>query len=358
MILTIIGARPQFIKAAPMSAALREAGIKENILHTGQHYDYNMSQKFFEDLEIPAPCHHLEVESGHHGRQTAAMMVGIEEICLSQQPDAVLVFGDTNSTLAAALVASKLHIPLAHVEAGLRSFNRRMPEEINRVLTDHLSNLFFCSTENGAENLRKEGINNDGVHIVGDIMFDALKFTLARFPDTPNPASKILGDAPYIAATIHRAENTDNPDNLREIFQGFVNCELPVVCPLHPRTRSKLQHEGINTGEFPGQNLHLLEPVSYPEMLKLVADAQAVFTDSGGLQKEAYWLKTPCRTIRPQTEWVETVQLGYNKLIPAKAETIAQAASSINYPEECPPIYGDGNTSPLISKILEKTYFE
>ena len=351
MILTVLGARPQFVKAAPMSAALAEAGLEEAILHTGQHYDHNMSQSFFDDLGIPAPKHHLGIGSAPHGRQTGAMMDGIERVCLEERPGAILVFGDTNSTLAAALVAAKLDIPTAHVEAGLRSYNRQMPEEINRVLTDHVSRWLFCPTEHSAANLAKEGVA-EGIHVVGDIMFDVLRQTLDRHTDTPSPAAALGIEPPYLAATIHRPENTDSPDNLREILGGFSRIGLPVVLPLHPRTRALLPGIGADPADLAGSGVHVIEPLGYPDMLKLVADAHAVFTDSGGLQKEAYWLETPCRTIRKQTEWIETIETGWNQLVPANADAIEAAATDIERPNSHPPVYGDGSTAPRIAEIL------
>ncbi len=353
MLLTVIGARPQFIKAAPMSAALLAAGVEEKILHTGQHYDQNMSQSFFDDLGIPVPIHNLAVGSGSHGQQTSVMLTGIERICLELCPQAMLVFGDTNSTLAAALAAAKLGIPIAHVEAGLRSFNRQMPEEINRVLTDHLSRWLFCPTENAAHNLSREGIDHAEVHVVGDIMYDILLQTQAGIGDTPSPARANGVTSRYIAATIHRQENTDNLENLREIINGFQQIELPVILPMHPRTRKVLKQLQYTPEQLKEQGgLHIIEPLSYPEMVKLSAEAEAIFTDSGGLQKEAYWLKTPCFTIRDQTEWVETLELGWNQLMPANAGAIAAAANSIKRPHRHPPVYGNGHTATRIADIL------
>jgi UDP-GlcNAc3NAcA epimerase len=313
-IATVIGARPQFIKAWPLSRALRAAGCTEHIIHTGQHYDYQMSEVFFQELDIPRPNVNLEVGSGPHGRQTGLMLERIEQEFVAQKPDWVLVYGDTNSTLAAALAAAKLHLPIVHVEAGLRSFNRRMPEEVNRVLTDHVSALLFCPTPTAVDNLRREGITA-GVHLVGDVMLDAL-CTARELGRTRSRVLATLGLAPksYLVATVHRAENTDDPARLRALLTTFAQLDRPVVLPLHPRTRGILERTMPDLLAEARHRLRLIDPVGYLDMVTLTADAATVLTDSGGLQKEAFWLGVPCLTLREETEWVETVSAGANFL--------------------------------------------
>lgn len=329
-ILTVVGARPQFIKAWPVRQALGRLNISEFIVHTGQHYDERMSEVFFRELDIPRPGINLEVGSGNHGQQTGAMLQKLEPIFLEQQPDAVLVYGDTNSTLSAALAAVKLHIPIVHIEAGLRSFNRRMPEEHNRVLTDHCSTLLLCPTPTAIKNLAREGLTQ-GVHLVGDVMQDALLAALAK----AGAPTALAGAAPdqYFLATIHRAENTDDPTLLREIFLGLQNLPLPVVLPAHPRLRARLV--GLQLDISPAQ-IRLIEPLGYLEMVRAVAGARGVLTDSGGLQKEAFWLGVPCVTLREETEWIETLADGANRLVGASADRIREAVrvlpSRLNHP--------------------------
>lgn len=322
-ILTVVGARPQFIKAWPVSQALGRLNLSEFIVHTGQHYDERMSEVFFRELGIPRPSINLEVGSGNHGQQTGAMLQKLEPIVLEQQPNAVLVYGDTNSTLAAALAAVKLHIPIVHIEAGLRSFNRRMPEEHNRVLTDHCSTLLLCPTPTAIKNLAREGLTQ-GVHLVGDVMQDAL---LAAHAKAGAPTA-LAGAAPdqYFLATIHRAENTDDPTLLREIFLGLQNLPLPVVLPAHPRLRARLV--GLQLDISPAQ-IRLIEPLGYLEMVRAVAGARGVLTDSGGLQKEAFWLGVPCVTLREETEWIETLANGANRLAGASATSIREAVQAL-----------------------------
>lgn len=322
-ILTVVGARPQFIKAWPVSQALGRLNISEFIVHTGQHYDERMSEVFFRELGIPRPGINLEVGSGNHGQQTGAMLQKLEPIVLEQQPDAVLVYGDTNSTLAAALAAVKLHIPIVHIEAGLRSFNRRMPEEHNRVLTDHCSALLLCPTPTAIKNLAREGLTQ-GVHLVGDVMQDAL---LAAHAKAGAPTA-LAGAAPgqYFLATIHRADNTDDPTLLREIFLGLQDLPLPVVLPAHPRLRARL--DGLRLDFSPAQ-IRLIEPLGYLEMVRAVAGARGVLTDSGGLQKEAFWLGVPCVTLREETEWIETLANGANRLAGASATRIREAVQAL-----------------------------
>ncbi|MEO8610205.1 MAG: UDP-N-acetylglucosamine 2-epimerase (non-hydrolyzing) [Chloroflexota bacterium] len=350
-VFTVVGARPQFIKAAPLSAALREHH-SEFLVHTGQHYDEDMSDVFFRQLGIPAPDANLNIGSGGHAEQTAAMMLPLEGLMLEQKPDWVLVYGDTNSTLAAALTAAKIHFPVAHVEAGLRSYNRAMPEEINRVLTDHLATLLFCPTSVAVHNLAQEGITA-GVSITGDIMVDAvLRNVDAARRESPIHHELGLADGqPYLAATIHRPANTDSPENLKAIIEAFSFAPLPVIFPLHPRTRKMIETYGFR----PSENLKLVSPLGYVDMLALVDGAAALVTDSGGLQKEAYILETPCITIRSETEWVETVQSGWNQLCAAErgAILIAIDTASNAHPENHPDFYGDGRAAAHIVAALE-----
>ena len=352
-IVTVIGARPQFIKAAPVSKAFKEAGITEFLIHTGQHYDYGMSQVFFEELNIPEPNVNLSVGSGDHGWQTAQMLIGIEKVLLAEKPDWVLVYGDTNSTLAGALAAVKLRIPLAHVEAGLRSFNREMPEEHNRVLTDHCADLLFCPTQIAVDNLAKEAITRR-VHLVGDTMYDAI----LQFGEIARQRSTILRDLGlqqkgYLLATVHRQSNTDNPENLRNILAAFAEIEEPIIFPVHPRTRQKITELDLynpksETCAEPGRSIRnprFIEPVGYLDMLMLERSARMILTDSGGIQKEAYWLGVPCITLRDETEWVETVQTGWNVLAGADIERILQSVRSVTLPIIRPAIYGDGHAA-------------
>ncbi len=344
-VLTIVGARPQFVKAAMVSRALRQQG-SEYLVHTGQHYDENMSDIFFEELDLPKADVNLGVGSGTHAEQTAAMLVGIERSALAEQPDWILVYGDTNSTLAGALVAAKLHIPLAHVEAGLRSFNRDMPEEINRVLCDHVSDILFCPTAQAVENLATEGIRR-GVHCVGDVMCDALTHFLGLARQRrPSGLDADLGR--YVLLTIHRPVNTDSPQNLAAIFAALQRLTLRVIFPVHPRTRQALQRLGLAIPV----NVQLIEPVGYLDMLALESRADCILTDSGGIQKEAYWLGVRCVTLRDETEWVETVQMGWNRLTGADSEAIVTAVSEWYPAQERLPVYGDGHASERIVEIL------
>jgi len=310
-ILSVVGARPQFVKAAVVSRALTDEGIAETLVHTGQHHDARMSEIFFDELGLPPPAHNLGIHGGHHGEMTARMLTGVEKIILADRPDCVLVYGDTNSTLAGALAAAKLHVPVAHVEAGLRSFNRRMPEEINRLLTDHISTLLFCPTKVSVANLANEGVTA-GVHLAGDVMMDA---TLAakKIAESHSPILATLGlaEGGYSLATIHRAENTDDAARLKEIvawLQARAKTR-PIVLPIHPRTRIALERNAVGSA-----GLRVIEPVGYLDMQRLLAGSVEVFTDSGGVQKEAYFHRKPCVTLREETEWVETIDAGWNRL--------------------------------------------
>jgi len=346
-ILTVVGARPQFIKCAPVSRAL--LGRAEEILvHTGQHYDDNMSGVFFEELGIPKPHVNLGIGSGSHGAQTGRMLGRLEDVVLAEQPAVVLVYGDTNSTLAAALVAAKLCVPIAHVEAGLRSFNRTMPEEVNRVVADHLSTWLFCPSSVAAENLAAEGISR-GVHMVGDVMRDALSYARQRATKRPDVLVRLgLEERRYVLATVHRAENTDREDRLRGILAAFAALDEVVVLPIHPRTRKRVADLGLATTG----RVRLIEPQGYGDMIRLEEGARLVVTDSGGMQKEAYWLGVPCVTVRDETEWVETVAAGWNVVVGADPARIVDAARSIAPPAARPPLYGDGRAAQMIVELL------
>jgi UDP-N-acetylglucosamine 2-epimerase len=357
-IVDIVGARPQFIKLAPILRAIvkhnqkrPECPIQEVLVHTGQHYDYEMSQVFFDELGLKSPDYHLGVGSGSHGYQTGEMLKRIEEVLIKEKPDMVMVYGDTNTTLAGALAAAKLHIPVAHIEAGLRSFNREMPEEINRVLTDHISDFLFCPTQTAVENLRREGIEK-GVYLVGDVMYDAVLLYL----DLAEKKSEImerLGLKPksYALVTVHRAENTDQPERLKAIFEGLESVAkegLPVVLPLHPRTRKQLNTLGIHPKE-----VQVLDPVSYLDMLVLEKNARVILTDSGGVQKEAFFFRVPCVTLREETEWVETVETGWNTLVGCDPERIVRTALETRPGIESVWPYGDGQaTEKIVSAII------
>jgi UDP-GlcNAc3NAcA epimerase len=348
-IVSVVGARPQFIKSAPVSAAITESGFQEFLLHTGQHYDYGMSKIFFDELGIREPDINLGVGSGSHAQQTGQMLIGIEAVLQSQNPDVVLVYGDTNSTIAGALAAAKLHIKLAHIEAGLRSYNRLMPEEYNRVLTDHCSDLLFCPTQTAADNLKREGIS-DRVYLVGDTMYDAaLKYgSLAR------EKSKILSHlglktGEYLLVTIHRAYNTDNLEILKALFSAFGQVGERIIFPIHPRTMTALKSAQLAIA----RNITLAEPVGYLDMLMLEQNARLILTDSGGVQKEAYFFKVSCLTLRPETEWVETVASGWNKLVGTNPVEIVEAINKTTRPIQEPlPVFGDGNASQRIVKIV------
>ena len=348
-VLTVVGARPQFVKAAPLSRALRRR-FREVLVHTGQHYDPEMSQAFFDELGIPAPDVHLGIRSASHGAMTGRMLEALEGVMGGLRPAAVVVLGDTNSTLAGALAAAKLQLPVAHVEAGLRSFDPRMPEEVNRRLTDHVSSLLLCPTAAAVANLRKEGIRR-GVHRVGDVMLDAVRQNLARARRAA-PKQR-LPPRSYYLATIHRQENTDDAPRLRGLLEALASLPHPVVLPLHPRTRERLSR----LGKRPGGQLHVAPPAPYLEMLRLASGARAVLTDSGGLQKEAFILGTPCLTLRDTTEWVETLAAGANRLVGADPARILRAARGLERRRprwSAARVYGDGHASERIAAVLAR----
>ena len=347
-ILTVVGARPQFVKAAAVSRILRETHT-EVLLHTGQHYDERMSEVFFRELGIPEPDYNLEVGSAGHSVQTGEMLIRMEPIFEKEKPDWVMVYGDTNSTLAGALVASKLHIPVAHVEAGLRSFNREMPEEINRVLTDHVSQLLFCPAQKAVDNLNLEGVTS-GVHAVGDVMYDAV----LRHSEEAEKRSSILSvlglkSKQYLLATVHRASNVDDTEKLMGILGTFTMLGETVAFPVHPRTRKAIQTAGFSLGE----NIKLVDPVGYLDMLWLEKNARMILTDSGGVQKEAYWFGTPCVTLREETEWVETVEAGWNVVVGVERGRILNAVRGFAAPSARPDLFGDGRASQKIVRLLE-----
>ena len=356
-IITVIGARPQFIKTAVVSRAIEKhnesvgkAEIEEVIVHTGQHYDANMSEVFFEEMSIPQPKYNLHLGGGTHGAMTGRMLEKLEEVMLSEKPDVVLVYGDTDSTLAGSVAAAKLHIPVAHVEAGLRSFNMDMPEEINRALTDRVSKWLFCPTETAMENLRDEGYEKLGGNMlcIGDVMYDAALFYRAQ--DKAGDSVKKLASGEYYLATVHRAENTDDPIRMKGIFEALESIaqKTKVVLPLHPRTRKVLDKLGMKL-----QYITCIDPVGYFDMLHLQGNCLAVFTDSGGVQKEAFFAEKPCITLRDETEWVELVKNGFNTLVGANKEKILAAEKELSDKklDFSMNLYGDGHAG---DKIVEK----
>jgi len=340
-VVTIVGARPQFIKAAAVSRVVRERH-EEYLIHTGQHYDYEMSGIFFDGLELSAPDMNLEVGSGAHGWQTGRMLEGIEKVIQAQRPDWLLIYGDTNSTLAGALAASKLHVRVAHVEAGLRSFNRRMPEEINRVVADHVSDLLFCPSDVAVKNLAGEGITK-GVHVVGDVMLDVLNWARKRAETKRVETFAKFGVKPgkYLLVTLHRSENTDAPERLSAIVGALNGLEEPVLFPIHPRSKKMLSAAGHELKP----HVRVIDPLGYFEMVLISGAARMILTDSGGLQKEAYWLGVPCLTLRDETEWVETVESGWNRLVGVDQEKILDAVKGFTPPAKRPSLYGSGDTA-------------
>lgn len=357
-ILTVIGARPQFIKASVVSHTIRQsASLKEVVVHTGQHFDSNMSEIFFSDLGMNEPEYNLEISGGTHGAMTGAMLEKVERVLLQEKPDAVMVYGDTNSTLAGALAAVKLHIPIAHIEAGLRSFNMKMPEEVNRILTDRISSWLFTPTEVATKHLMSEGIRAESIIPVGDVMYDVALFQGARVTAEGGLLQKLgLNSKSYMLVTIHRAENTDKPDRLKVIVEALLAAAkmMPVVWPLHPRTRGALQQAGLL--ENLSKSLKLIDPVGYLEMVQLEKFATLIATDSGGVQKEAFFYQVPCVTLRDETEWVELVDSGWNRLaapkdVPSLLQAFRDALDSTG--KDVRP-YGEGDAARRIVNRLEQ----
>jgi UDP-N-acetylglucosamine 2-epimerase len=350
-IVSLVGARPQFIKAAPVCRALRERH-DEILVHSGQHFDYDMSDVFFEELGIPKPDYNLGVGGGGHGRMTGEMLGQLEELFLDMAPDWVLVYGDTNTTLAGSLAAAKLNIPVAHVEAGLRSFNRSMPEEVNRVVADHVSSLLLCPTNAAVANLAAEGIT-DGVALVGDVMLDTARMVAERVSEAEVLAAYGLEHAGYYLATVHRAATSDDPERLGAVLRAFARLDRPVVFAVHPRTRKNMEAFGLaDLADSP--SIRLVPPISYLEMSALLRGAQKLLTDSGGMQKEAYFFGVPCVTLRDETEWVETVELGWNALAGTDEQAIVGAAgAAFDRSAERPPVYGDGHAAEACVAALE-----
>lgn len=351
-ILTIVGARPQFVKAAVMSRQWRDdSEIEEIIVHTGQHFDANMSEVFFREMDIPHPKYNLDINSLNHGAMTGKMLEGIEELILSEKPDLLLVYGDTNSTLAGALAAKKLHVKVCHIEAGLRSFNMEMPEEVNRILTDRISDILFCPTDLAVENLEKEGFSNFNAEIIksGDVMQDAALYYAQKSADKAN-FSFDLPKGDFVLATLHRAENTDNPERLKEIVNALntIQKEMPVILPLHPRTRKIITNSSLQL------EVKVVEPIGYFEMIECLKNCKLVMTDSGGLQKEAYFFEKNCITLRDQTEWVELIDGGYNILAEAKTEDILKKFETmrirINHFDG--NLYGGGEAAEIIHREI------
>lgn len=352
-VLTVVGARPQFVKAWPVSRALRAAAIEEVLVHTGQHYDDAMSQVFFDELGLAAPARHLGIGSGPHGEQTGRMLVELERTMMELSPDAVVIYGDTNTTLAAALAACKLRVPVAHVEAGLRSWNRAMPEEHNRVLSDHCSDLLLCPTQTAVDNLAREGLTA-GVHLVGDVMYDAA----LHFGQLASARSRVLeelGVEPggYYLITIHRPVNADDPVVLERIMHALMALDAPVVMPVHPRTRERLSQLPELAARLAGSRVRLTTPRGYLDMLMLEQSARVIMTDSGGVQKEAYFFGVPCLTVRSETEWPETLAGGWNALVGTATDAIVEAARSAKAPTgQRAPVFGRGDAATKIAALL------
>jgi UDP-GlcNAc3NAcA epimerase len=357
-IVTVVGARPQFIKAAAVSRVIREqyaSELEEVLVHTGQHYDENMSKVFFDELDIPHPKYNLQISGGQHGAMTGRMLEAIEKVLLEERPDWLLIYGDTNSTLAAALAAAKLHIRIAHVEAGLRSFNMKMPEEINRILSDRISSLLFCPTEGAVSNLKREGFEQ-GIHNVGDVMYDVALYYRERAREESKISQQLkVASGNFALATCHRAENTDDPKRLGNILSALeeINKSLPVVLPLHPRTRKLIEIYGYGRRI---DSLILTDPLPFLDMVALEQGSKFILTDSGGVQKEAFFYGVPCITMRDETEWIETIQCGANHLIGADCEAIVDFAKKIlskdiNVDFSSKP-YGQGAAAGSILEIL------
>jgi UDP-GlcNAc3NAcA epimerase len=353
-IVSIVGARPQFIKAAPVSRALREQH-EEILVHSGQHFDHGMSQVFFDELGIPAPDYNLGVGGGTHGRMTGEMLGLLEELLVELTPDAVLVYGDTNTTLAGGLAAAKLNIPVAHVEAGLRSFNRSMPEEINRVVVDHVSRLLFCPTRTAVENLVAEGVTQ-GVELVGDVMLDTALYFAERVSAEKTCESYGVAPGDFYLATLHRQAASDDPVQLAAVVRAFARLDARVLWAVHPRTRKNLDAFGLSGLLAASPNVRVLDPLPYLEMNGLLRVARALLTDSGGMQKEAYFFGVPCITMREETEWVETVELGWNVLTGTDESRIVEAASAPPRGAGHPPVYGDGHAAGRIAEAMGQLY--
>lgn len=356
---TVIGARPQFVKASVVSRAFaawnrhanERSRIREVLVHTGQHYDANMSDVFFEELRIPPPAYHLGIGGSGHGQQTGRMLEALDRVLNDERPDWVLVYGDTNSTLAGGLAACKFNIPVAHVEAGLRSFNRAMPEEINRVLVDHLSTRLFAPTTHAVKNLSAEGIERE-VHEVGDVMYDSLLYNFERAAAVAKPLERLdLASKGYLLATVHRAHSTDDPERLKGLLEALGRIAYPILLPLHPRTRAACERANIQ--RFPS-NLRVIQPVSYYEMLLLEQSARVILTDSGGIQKEAFFLHVPCVTLRDETEWRETIESGWNRLAGTDPDRIVAATEAAfqELPNTPGVFYGDGHAGENIVAIM------
>ncbi len=349
-IMTIVGARPQFIKVATISKVIsQDTSISEILVHTGQHFDNNMSNIFFDEMSIPKPDYNLNINGVTHGAMVGRQLEAVEKIIIKENPDMVLVYGDTNSTLAGALAAVKLNITLAHVEAGLRSFNRNMPEEINRVLADHSSDLLFAPTQNAIKNLKSEGIPENKTFLTGDVMLDASLFyrKKAKQPSWFDELKISCGE--YILATVHRAENTDNSKRLKSIFDGLASSGEEIILPLHPRTKEKIKEYKIKISK----NIHIVDSVSYFEMVWLESNCKLICTDSGGVQKEAYFFEKPCITMRDETEWVELVEDGWNILTGSSSEAISDAIKSASRPAINNFLYGQGNAANTIVDIIK-----
>ena len=349
-IVSLVGNRPQFVKAAPLCQALRAEG-EEILVHSGQHYDPDLADLFFDELGIPAPDHSLAVGPGSPLHQLTIMMERLEPVLADAKPDALLVYGDTTTTLAGALVAAKMNVPLAHVEAGLRSFDKRMPEEQNRVITDHLSDVLLCPTQQAVDNLAREGVTK-GVHLVGDVMYDACRAFAALAAKQPGAVGRGLKPGGYMLVTIHRAAATDTPEALSAMVEVLTSLGAPAIFPVHPRTRAKLEAAGRwdELQNVPG--LIMARPAGYLDFTALLMQAQAVITDSGGVQKEAYFHGVPCITLRDTTEWVETVDGGFNRLTGMDAAKVAEAMADLSMPDERPQYYGDGHAADAIVRAL------
>jgi len=348
-IVSVVGARPQFIKCSPVSKEIRK-DHDEVLVHTGQHYDYEMSKLFFEELGIPKPDYNLGVGSGLQGAQTAEMLMKIEQVLIKEKPSLVLVYGDTNSTIAGALAATKLHIKVCHIEAGLRSFDNSMPEEINRVLTDHTSDVLCAPTKTAVENLNKEGVVN-GVYLTGDVMYDALLHNIQIAKQSDILDKLKIESENYYLVTIHRQSNTDDTQNLSNILEALSQVDGKVIFPVHPRTTKFIETHGLK--EKIKSNVSLIKPVGYIGFLWLEKNAKKILTDSGGIQKEAYLLKIPCITLRENTEWVETVEDGWNVLVGADTEKIVKAVKSFTPPQKQSNHFGNGKASEKIKRVIE-----